>query len=124
MNMEKHYLDMPRFRKLINYDKLIERVAQRDEIIQLVQDLETGLPEEVQKNSIEKILKIVDDYDLLILAGHKHTYPATVQLLKDVGYPKNKKALPSLVLLLQDTNWPGAVEGMSVLKEADIALNQ
>jgi len=122
--MEKHYIEIPRFRKLLNYDKLIEKVAQRDEIIQLVENLKCGLSENELGNTVEKILNTVDedDFDLLIIAGHKFTYPNTVQLLKNVGYPKNKKALPSLILLLQDLNWPGAFDGMNVLKEADTSI--
>jgi len=120
-NMEEHYMEIPRFRKLLNYDKFIEKVRQHDEIVSLVCKLHWDMPEDVQKNAIKTIKEEVDenDYDLLILSGYIFTWPNVVGILKEVGYPKNKKALPSLILLLQDLNWPGAREGMSVLKEAD-----
>lgn len=119
-NMENHYREIPKFRELLNYDKLIERVKQKDEIISLVSKLHWGMPEEVQKYAIKMIENTVneDDYDLLIISGHTFTRPNIVEILKDAGYPKNRKALPSLILLLQDLNWPGAVEGMSVMKDA------
>ena len=120
-NMDEHYKEIPKFKKLLNYDKFIERVKQRDEIISLVCKLHWDMPESVQKDTIKTIREKVDedDYDLLILSGYIFTWPNIIEILKEVGYPKNRKALPSLILLLQDLNWPGAREGMSVLKEAD-----
>lgn len=120
-NMEKHFNEIPKFRKLLNYDKFIEKIQARDEIVLLVNKLHWDMPEDEQKSAIETIKSTVaeDDYDLLIFSGHTFTWPNIVEILKEVGYPKNKKALPSLISLLKDLNWPGAREGMSVLKEAD-----
>ena len=119
--MKDFYREIPRFRELLNYDKLIARVIEQDEIISLVNKLNWNFPEYEQKDAIKILKNIVheDDYDLLIISGHKYTWPNTVEILKEAGYPKNRKALPSLILLLQDINWPGAREGMSVLKESD-----
>ena len=120
-DMEKHYSEIPKFRKLLGYDKFIERVKQRDDIISLVCKLHWDMSEDVQNCAIETIKETVseDDYDLLILSGYIFTWPNVVKILKEAGYPKNIKALPSLILLLQDINWPGAVEGMSVMRGAD-----
>ena len=113
--------ESPELRNLLNYDKLAKRVDQRDEIISLVQKLDWTLPEDVQEKAINTLIDTVheDDYDLLIIAGHKFTWPNTIRVLNMAGYPKNKKALPSLFLLFQDLNWPGALEGMHVLIESD-----
>jgi len=120
--LEKLYTEIPKFRKLLNYDKLIAKLqTQENGIISLVNDLDWNLPEEQRKKAAQAIINSVDmdDYDLLIIAGNKCTWSNSVLLLKEIGYPKNKKALPSLILLLQDLNWPGAVEGIEVLRQAD-----
>jgi len=114
------YREIPKFRGLLNYDKVLEKIKQQDEIILLVDNLDWGLSQEEQGNAIKKLLEIVseDDYDLLLIAGNKRTWHNAVQVIREAGYPKNKKALPSLVLLLQDLNWPGVNEGMVILKDA------
>jgi len=115
------YLNLPKYKELINYDNLISRLSQQNELITLINEFNLNLSDDEQERIVDILLDKVDegDYDLLIDAGHKHTWPGTVRMLIKAGYPKNKKALPSLILLLQDINWPGAIEGMSALKEAD-----
>jgi len=118
--IENFYRELPKFRKLLNIDKLAERVKQRDEIIVLTNELDWRLPESTQKNAFAKLKNIpYEDYDLLILACNIYSWPNVVKLIKEAGCKNNEKALPSLIMLLRDLNWPGAVEGMSVLKEAD-----
>jgi len=122
--IEEHYREIPRFRELLNYDKLIEKVRQKDDILSIVDELiDWGPSENEQEAAIKEVLALVteDDYDLLVIAGGKHTWTNTVRLLKSVGYPRNKKALPSLILLLRDLNWPGTREGMEALKNANDA---
>ena len=60
-----------------------------------------------------------DDYSLLLTIGGKSTWDNAVRIIKCVGYPKNKQALPSIALLFQDLNWPGAYESIEILKEID-----
>jgi len=123
LNVEQIYdgYDIPhKFRALLGYDKLLRCITKRKEIISIVSKLDSISPECERHNATDMLLNTIDedDYDLLIIAGHKHTWLNTVRALNIAGYPKNRKALPSLILLLQDLNWPGAKEGMHVLKEA------
>jgi hypothetical protein len=117
--------EMPNFSKLLNYEKLINILSEGREhkILKLVSKMDFWLeiPMSEQEAAIENLVAVIDtdDCDLVILAGNKGTWINTVKALKIIGYPKNKKALPSLIYLLRDLNWPGAEEGMDILKEAD-----
>ena len=110
----------PKLMNLLNYDKLICRINQQDKVISLLQKLDWSLPEDEQESAMIIIMDMFDaeDYGLLIIAGNKNTWFNAVRILKAIGYPKNKNALPSLTLLLQDLSWPGAEDSMYVLKEA------
>ena len=116
--MKELYKDIPRFRNLLNYDKLIERMSRQDGIMSLINKLDWSLSKDEQVSAIKILIDTIDedDCDLLLIAGGKQTWHNSIIVLKDVGYPRNKKALPSLILLLQDINWPGASEGMALLK--------
>jgi len=105
---------------MLNYDSVASRIKQSDKIPSLMSMLHWNISNDEATSTITQLLDVLcdDDYDMLMLAGHKHTWRNTVKLIAAAGYPKNKKALPSLVLQLQDLNWPGANEGMHVLKMA------
>ncbi|MCL2353444.1 MAG: hypothetical protein FWC69_02305 [Defluviitaleaceae bacterium] len=93
-NMEKHYEEIPKFKKLLSYSKFIERVKRDDEIIVLANKLiDWQVSEEDQANAIEEVLSLVgeDDYDLLIHAGGKHTWTNTVKLFKKLVIQKIKR---------------------------------
>jgi len=107
------------FKELMGCDKLINNIGRYEEIASLVSELDYCLQENEQAAyAMMRDMLMEDDYYLLIPAGGKHTWCSTVKLIEAVGYPQNKKALPSLLLLLQDLNWPDAKEGMHVLKSA------
>ena len=109
-----------KFKEILNYSNVIERIMQDDKITTFVNMLHWNLQESEVNSIIRRKIDLIDasDYDMLLLAGQKHTWSNTVKFIAAAGYPKNKKALPSLVLLLQDLNWPGANDGMRVLKAA------
>ncbi|MCL2571925.1 MAG: hypothetical protein FWE11_05935 [Defluviitaleaceae bacterium] len=111
----------PSFGELIGSKKITDCVQQYDDISKLVGNLDWNMPKCEQEKAIGKILNTVneDDYDLLILLGNKNSWLNIVKIIEAMGYPKNKKALPSLILLLQDLNWPGANEGIGILKNIE-----
>ena len=111
----------PSFGEMIGSKKITDCVQQYDDISELVGNLDWNLPKCVQEKAIGTLLTTVneDDYDLLIPLGSKNTWVNIVKIIETVGYPKNNKALPSLILLLQDLNWPGANEGMGILKNIE-----
>jgi len=116
--------DHPAFAVLLGYDKIIERITEGDVITELIQNLSWSLPDDVQKNAMEKVKNFItaSDADMLVLPLWKigkSTWHNAVNVVEALGYPKNKKAMPSLIFLLQDTNWPGASQGMSILSKID-----
>lgn len=60
----------------------------------------------------------VNPYDL-IQKDMKGTWEKAVLILNKIGYPRNKRALPKLIWLLKDINWPGSKESIEVLKKFD-----
>ena len=53
---------------------------------------------------------------MLIPKYGKSCWENGVLILKNMGYPRNKKALPKLAGLLQDRNWPGALEAIELFR--------
>lgn len=93
----------------------------REEIIQYIDNLSWEKSEEVQLEAIAKLEQIdKDSVSLLIKFSKKPTWDNAVIIIRNIGFPKNKDAIPSLIELLQDLNWPGAREGIDVLATMDI----
>lgn len=82
-----------------------------DITIELIPDLDWNKPEDVQKKAIEQLLEI-DDSDLVYLAqqnelNYKFCWQNAALVLKAIGYPRIKLALPYLMEWFKDVNWPG-----------------
>ena len=93
-----------------------------EEIRKVVEKLNWRLPDEVQQDAYDVLLKAdIDDTSLFIQSDMKYTWYNAVKLLSEIGYPKNKAALPRLIWLLSDVNWPGALEAIEILKNIDQA---
>lgn len=60
----------------------------------------------------------INPYDI-IQVDLKCTWENAVSVLKKMGYPRNKKALPKLIWLLQDINWPGSMQAVEIIKGFD-----
>ena len=56
-----------------------------------------------------------EDIGSLLDRGCKDSFLNTVKVFSGIGYPKISKAIPSLLMLFQDTNWPGSSEAMDLL---------
>ncbi|WP_186579743.1 hypothetical protein [Aquibacillus kalidii] len=92
-------------------------ILEDDAIIYYVYNLNWLLPEEVQEESIRVLSEISPDkVDLLIPKYGKECWANGVYILNKIGYPKNKKALTKLAQLLQDRNWPGALETIELFR--------
>lgn len=91
-----------------------------EEILYYVFNLNWLLPKEIQEESIATLSQISPDkVDFLIPKYGKECWENGVSILKKIGYPKNKKALPKLARLLQDRNWPGSLEAIEIFKSLD-----
>jgi len=91
-----------------------------EEIIKLIEDLDWNLPEKTQYEAMRKLMKIDEEScHLLVQKMKKNTWLNATRIIMDLGYPFNRKALPSLIWLLQDLNWPGVTNAFESLKIVD-----
>lgn len=89
-------------------------------INQLIKNLSWELPEDKQLNAIQKLLEIEPEKCHLLL-NHmlKSTWENATLVIEKIGYPRNKTAIPSLLWLLQDLNWPGVDKAFTILTRID-----
>lgn len=52
----------------------------------------------------------------------KMEWSNVVRIVQRIGYPDNEAALPKLVELFQDMNWPGAIEALRYLQTLDKSI--
>ncbi|HCC07515.1 MAG TPA: hypothetical protein DEP72_05085 [Clostridiales bacterium] len=89
----------------------------------LVTNLDWNMSIETQNNTIDLLTKIdAEQVGLLIDFKLKGTWENAVKVVKKIGYPGNYRAIPSLLELLQDLNWPGTLMGVEILTSMDIKV--
>ncbi|MBP3951887.1 hypothetical protein J7W16_12170 [Bacillus sp. YZJH907-2] len=90
---------------------------EEEEIIYYVYNLNWSLPKEAQEESILILSQLPEEkVDRVLPKYGKECWQNGVLVIKKIGYPRNKKALPKLARLLQDRNWPGALEAIEVFR--------
>lgn len=90
------------------------------EVERLINNLSWDLPEKVQLSSIKSLMEIDNEYiPLLIQDNKKNCWNNAVKVIDNMGYPRNKLALPRLIWLMQDMNWPGVPMAIEILKGID-----
>ncbi|MDF2547146.1 MAG: hypothetical protein K0R93_2044 [Anaerosolibacter sp.] len=97
-----------------------------NDIEKYILDLNWSKPESVQKNAIKELSKI-DENQVILLAQqsdlcHKACWHNASIVLKSIGYPRNKLALPYLMNWFQDANWPGVQNIVQLFKEIDVIV--
>ncbi len=96
---------------------------QLHEVEKLICNLSWDLPEEVQLSAIERLGEIDDEHTpLLIQNDGKNCWNNAVKVLQNIGYPRNRLAIPRLIWLLQDLNWPGVPAAFEVLKDINKSI--
>jgi hypothetical protein len=65
----------------------------------------------LNKNEIGKIVTM----------GNKNTWKNTIKAFEILGFDTWKYAIPEMLGLLQDINWPGSVEARDLLASVDVA---
>lgn len=89
-----------------------------EEIIYHVYNLNWLLPEDIQQRAMATLIQLSPDkVDLIIPKYGQNCWQNGVTVLKEIGYPRNKKALPKLARLLQDRNWPGSLEAIEIFRD-------
>lgn len=93
------------------------------EIKKLIENLSWYKPKNTQKEAIECLMKIEDEYvHMLLQDSKKECWENAVIVLKRIGYPRNKQAIPQLIGLMQDMNWPGVPMAMETMKRIDNSI--
>lgn len=88
-----------------------------EEIMYYVHNLNWHLPERIQKEAIQILSQLPPDkVDLLLSEYRKEYFENAVSILRKMGYPRNRKALPQLADLLEDRNVPGALEAIELFQ--------
>ncbi len=94
---------------------------------QLIKDLNWNNSDEMQQTAIKE-LSDLDGEDIILMAKQsndlcsKPCWHNAALVLKNIGYPRNKVALPYLMEWFQDLNWPGVVTIIELLKEIDLKV--
>lgn len=93
-----------------------------NEFNQLVENLSWDKDVNIQKDSINRLSEYIEDDKVseLITCYNKPCWHNGVLILKKIGYPRNKKAIPQLIWLFQDMNWPGVDMAIEILKSIEI----
>jgi len=97
-----------------------------DNIEQLIKDLNWQNPEEVQKNAMNKLEKISEE-EVVLLARqselcNKSCWHNAAIVLKKIGYPRIRLAIPYLMEWFRDANWPGAMTIFDLFKTIDVNI--
>jgi len=98
--------------------------ANLEDIHQLIKDLSWNNPENVRLHAVKELSNLKGE-DVILLAKQsndlcsKPCWDNAAIVLKNIGYPANKMALPYLMEWFQDITWPGVRPIITTLKDID-----
>lgn len=93
----------------------------------LIRNIDLNQPQEIIEACMKELLK-VSDKEAILLADQsneicsKPCWNNAAIILKEIGYPRNRLALPYLMYWFQDVNWPGVPTIIELLKEIDTEI--
>jgi hypothetical protein len=91
-----------------------------DQVHQNIKNLDWSMPKEIQELAVKNLLGISDQHTPLLIQDYgKYSWENAVIVLKEIGFPRNRYALPRLIWLLQDITWPGALMGIDIMRTID-----
>ncbi|WP_312648924.1 DUF5071 domain-containing protein [Aminipila sp.] len=95
----------------------------KQDIDTLLQKLSWDKDTNIQQKAVKELIEI-DEKDIfkLIQPKDKNHWDNAALVLKQIGYPRNKSAIPGLIEWLQDMNWPGAWTALETLQAIDIPI--
>lgn len=89
-------------------------------IDKLINNLDWSLPKNTQEKSINSLISINDEkLHMLVQPIAKSHWENASIVIKHIGYPRIKNIIPTLLIWLQDVNWPGALTILDVLAQID-----
>lgn len=90
------------------------------EINELLDKLSLSNPKSMREEALNKLVRISDEeIPLLIQDTGKAYWYRAVTIINEIGSPRNHVAIPRLIWLLQDLNWPGAQMAFEILEKID-----
>lgn len=93
------------------------------EINRFIENLSWHKPKNAQKEAIENLMKIENEYvHMLLQNSKKECWENAILVLKSIGYPRNMQAIPQLIGLMQDMNWPGVPIAIDTMKMIDNSI--
>lgn len=93
---------------------------EKREAEELIKALKWDVNEDEQKIAFDKLAYIEPELvEVLLQPINKDYWENAAKVLKLIGYPRNKLAIPGLLEWLQDMNWPGAIEAKEALMEVE-----
>lgn len=91
-----------------------------EDVIILVKNLGWDQPQEKQDEAIQFLSEIDEKYYYLIFdKTSKATWENAVEVIRRIDKEKARFFIPILLWLLQDINWPGALQATEILSEFD-----
>ena len=76
------------------------------------------IPEYMRNEAIEKLMNCDEEYVPYIISGYNtETWKYGLKIVHDMGYPKNKKAIESVLYLFKDINWTTTPLALETVKE-------
>ena len=92
------------------------------DVKEIIKKLSWNFPENIQQEAIDNIVNLcikenINLYDFF-METDKSSWLNYCKVVEVIGNPKNVTAIPALLILLQDTNWPGSMEALSLLMKA------
>lgn len=91
-----------------------------DEMNQLLDELAPINPLEKRKEALSKLVRINDEeIPILIQDTGKSYWQEAVTVINEIGCPRNYIAIPRLIWLLQDLNWPGTQGALKLMERID-----
>lgn len=71
-----------------------------------------------QQNAIKRAVDAISSNQLQfsdLFTKDKSTWENFCKIVQGIGYPANRPAIPTMFMLLQDVNWPGAYDALAIL---------
>lgn len=76
------------------------------------------IPENMQKEAMQQLYYVDEQYiPYIIDIYNSATWSNGLKVIKKIGYPKNRKAINSILYLFQDINWKTTQMAVDTVKE-------
>ena len=77
-----------------------------------------AVPNNMQAEAIDFLLKCPDNYvEYIIDTANPYTWKNAAEIIKKIGYPRNRMASKNIMYLFQDINWECSKTALDILNE-------